>query len=83
MNDDVEPTPPGPRPHDDRTAAYRVGRKNQRNIYRTNMDSHEHDDDCHIGVMFTPEDGATAVAALNLLHDLETATRSNGDGDSR
>lgn len=54
----------------DRATAYRVGRKNARNIYRVNTGSHEHVSDWHIGCMFTPEDGVTTVAALNLAHDL-------------
>lgn len=59
----------------DRVMPYRVGRKNARNIYRVNAGSHEHRDDFHIGVMFTPEDGVTAVVALNLAHDLGLLNR--------
>lgn len=65
--------PPEPTRHPitpDRATPYRVGRRNQRNIYRVNAGSHTHCDDWHIGCMFTPEDGVTCVAALNLAHDL-------------
>jgi hypothetical protein len=73
LSDNDTPSPDPPELHGiepDRATAYRVGRKNNRNIYRVNTGSHEHRDDWHIGCMFTPEDGVTTVAALNLAHDL-------------
>lgn len=45
---------------------YRVGNRNARNIYKY---SFGRDEDVHVGVMFTPEDGRAAVEALNLWQD--------------
>jgi hypothetical protein len=47
------------------TAPYRVGNHNARNIYRYSFSEEQ---DVHIGVMFTPEDGRRAVGSLNLAH---------------
>lgn len=58
-----------------RGMGYRIGRHNKRNVYRVNVGSHDRHDDWHIGCMFTPEDGVTVVAALNLAHDLGLLTQ--------
>ena len=47
---------------------FRVGRHNERNIYKVAVDSDDRHDDQHIGCMFTPEDGLLAVAALNFTY---------------
>lgn len=53
-------------------ATYRVGNHNARNIYRY---SYRADEDVHVGVMFTPEDGRLAVDALNLAHNANNALK--------
>jgi hypothetical protein len=50
---------------------YRSGNRNARNIYKHNF---ARDEETHVGVMFTPEDGRLAVEALNLAHDTKNAT---------
>jgi hypothetical protein len=49
----------------DRSHAYRVGRKNPRNIYRVNPDSADHGDDEHVACAFDPSFGPVIAAALN------------------
>lgn len=55
----------------DRRQPYRLGRRNDRNIYRVDRTSTSHIDDQHIGCMFSPGMGVLVVHALNTMYGTE------------